>query len=687
MNRKERRAKAKQAGAGRPQIPSLLGTAVQAHRAGRLDETVRLSKQVLASDPSQPDALQLLAVIALARGKNEEARRLLTKAAKSAPDRADIHSNLGNALLALGQPDKAIEAVEQAIALKPDYAEAHYNLGEALRRAGRPKEAEQALRRTLELQPDNAGNANKLGALLIQMGRWTEAEELFHRAIEVSPGHVGAWLNLGAVLDHGHRTSEAIVAFEKVLALDPHNVRAMARLIRPYQLTCAWDKLARIERRLDQATDRILAAGGTPIEDPFVNLSRHCDPERNFRIAEAWAGTLEHGTEGTTFQGRKPRQPTGDGVLTIGYLSSDFNDHPVGQLVAGLFALHDRSEFRVVALSTGADDGSRPRQRVEADCDRFVDLTGGTSHDAARRIHGEDLDILVDLNGFSLGTGMGICAYRPAPVQVTWLGYPGTTGASFVDYLIADAVVIPPESEGHFSEGIVRLPKCFMPAADMEKPSQTGMSRADAGLPDAATVFCSFNQAYKIEPELFDTWVDLLATVPESVLWLAPAPEEAQKVLRDRLQSKGLDDGRLIFAERVRERSHHLERIALADIALDTWTYGGHSTTVDALWAGVPVITRLGSHFPSRACASILMNAGLPDLVADSAETYLDKARNLALDPERRKKMRVGLGFHTSALPLFDGKRFAATLEVAYRAIWARHVRGDKPAPLDLTDA
>ena len=685
MNRRERRARAKQATTGKASVERLLAAAVQAHRAGRLDETVRHCKQVLASDPGQADALQLLAVAALAQGKGEEARRLLTKAAKAAPDRADIQCNLGNAWIALGKPEEAIEVLEQAVALKPDYAEAHYNLGEALRRSGKPTEAEQALRRTLELQPDSAGNVNRLGMLLIEQNRWQEAEALFRRAIQIQPGHTGAWLNLGAALDHDRRTGEAIAAFEKVLAFDSRNVRALARLVRPYQLTCAWDKLDRIEQGLDQATDRILAAGGTPVEDPFANLSRRSTPERNLRIARAWSAVLERGTGGIRLAER--RTVARDGALTIGYLSPDFNDHPVGQLVAGLFALHDRSEFRVVALSTGRNDGSRPRQRVEAGCDRFVDLTGGTYRDAARRIHEEDIDILVDLNGFSLGTGLGICAYRPAPVQLTWLGYPGTTGAPFIDYMIADSIVVPPGAESFYSEAILRLPGCFMPAADMEKGSRTGMDRAGAGLPATGVVFCSFNQTYKIEPELFDSWMDLPATVPESVLWLASAPEEARVVLQGRLRGRGLAEERLIFAERVPDRSHHLERLALADMALDTWTYGGHSTTVDALWAGVPVITRLGSHFPSRVCASILLHAGLPDLVADSAEAYLETARDLACDPERRKSIRARLGPQSNALPLFDGRRFAANLEAAFRDIWARHARGEAPNSLDIPDA
>lgn len=689
MNRKERRAKAKQAGsgkgaaAGRSDVPALLSAAVQAHRAGRLGETIQLCRRVLAGDPAQPDALQLLAVVALAGKKGEEALKLLLKAVKAAPERADIQNNLGNAWLAVGNPEKAIAAFERAVLLMPEYAEAHYNLGEALRRTGRLKDAEQALRRTLDLQPDNAGNANKLGSLLIDLGRWKEAEEFFRQAIELQPDLASGWLNLGAVLDHFRRTEEALAVFEKVLALSPGNPRALARLIRPYQLMCAWDKLARTERLLDQATDRVLAAGGTPVEDPFANLSRRCDPRRNLRIADAWSKTLERTAEGARFADR--RTPARDGKLTVGYLSSDFNDHPVGQLVGGLFALHDRSAFDVVALSTGPGDGSLPRRRAEEDCDRFVDLLGSTYRDAARRIHEENLDILVDLNGFSLGTGLGICASRPAPVQMTWLGYPGTTGARFIDYLIADPIVVPPASESFFSEAILRLPESFLPAANLEQPARTGLTRAEAGLPEKAIVFCSFNQAYKIEPELFDAWMEILAGVPDSVLWLARVAEEAGEVLRARLRDRGLAPERLIIADRVAERARHLERISLADVGLDTWTYGGHSTTVDALWAGVPVVTRLGSHFPARVCASVLRAANLPELVADSQESYVAKAITLALDPAGLGRIRTHLTEKRWCLPLFDGQRFVGFLEEAYRMVWARHQRGQRPASLDLS--
>ena len=690
MNRKERRAQAKRAtsatgrrtGPTTAPIAALLSAAVQAHRTGRTGETTELCRRVLAADPTQADALQLLAIIALGEKRPVEARRLLVTAAKSAPDRADIHNTLGNTWLALGNPDKAIGAFETAIRLMPDYVDAQVNLGEALRRAGRREEGERALRRALALHPWNADTANKLGALLIELGRWDDSEALFRSALESQPSHIGAWMNLGAFFDHKHRTEEAIAAFEKVLSLSPGNVHALARLIRPYQTMCAWDKLSRAERHLDQATGRILAAGGIPPEDPFLNLSRHSSPERNLAIARAWSADFARRAGPARPPHRRKSSRTEH--LTIGYLSSDLLDHPVGHLVSGLFARHHRPDFKVVAFATGQDDGSLPRQRTVEGCDLLVDLWGLPNREAAERIRNENVDILVDLNGLSLGNRLGVCAYRPAPVQATWLGYPGTTGAAFIDYLIADPVVVPAEHDRFFSEAIIRLSGCYLPAVDLEAPAQDGTARSDFGLPDGVIVFCSLNQSYKIEAPLFDAWTEILRAVPDSVLWVAEPPAPVKDKLRAVLNGRGLAPDRLIFAQRVKRRAQHLQRIGLADIALDTWTYGGHSTTIDALWAGVPTVTRIGSNFASRVCASVLQTAGLADLVSDSAETYVAKSRDLALDGRRRSQLRTYLGERKDDIPLFDGESFVGNLEAVYRRIWDRHEQGLRPVPLTL---
>jgi protein O-GlcNAc transferase len=355
--------------------------------------------------------------------------------------------------------------------------------------------------------------------------------------------------------------------------------------------------------------------------------------------------------------------------ITVGYLSNTFKNHPGGHLIAGLFERHDKEQFRVICYSYGEDDQSYFRKKAEENVDLFRDIRTLDDLGAAKVIFDDGVDILVDLRGHTGGSRMGICALKPAPVQAVYLGCPSTSGADFFDYLIADKVIIPDEDRAYYSEKIVFMPDCYQVTNNEQSISNEAMTRKDQELPEEGVVFCSFNTAYKIEPVMFDCWVDILKQVPDSVLWLLKDSDLMVENLRNEIKARGLSPDRLVFGEKM-SKERHLRRIQLADLALDTRMVNGHVTTSDAIWAGVPVVTVLGHHFASRVSASILKAAGLPELVTENCEEYKALAVDFALNKEKILSLKKRIDETRGSMPLFNTSRFVSDLEKAYHMMW-----------------
>jgi predicted O-linked N-acetylglucosamine transferase (SPINDLY family) len=360
--------------------------------------------------------------------------------------------------------------------------------------------------------------------------------------------------------------------------------------------------------------------------------------------------------------------------LRLGYVSSDFRDHATSYLLADILERHDRSSFLINAYSIGPDDHSAMRDRIRAGVDRFVDMYGIPSDTIAERIHADGVDILLDLNGYVQNLRPETLALRPAPVQVNYLGYPGTTGAPYMDFIIVDRFVVPPDQAPHFSERLAYLPDCYQPNDRARRIAADTPSRAACALPDTGFVFCAFNQAYKITPTLFDIWMRLLAATPASVLWLLETHPEASANLRATAARAGIDPQRLVFAPRL-PLPDHLARHRLADLFLDTLPVNGHTTTSDALWAGLPVLTCAGNTFVSRVAGSLLHAVGLPDLVTFSLEDYEALARDLARDTARLAALRQRLATNRDIAPLFDSARYTRNLEALYHRMWDEYCR------------
>lgn len=723
MNRKERRKQrsgtARAGAALAPTTPeAFYRAAFEHHRAGRLKEARSLYQRALADQPDNPELLHMAGVAAYEDGDLEVAVRLMITALKRDPNRPEFHNNLGNALQKSGRSREAEAAFRMAVQLAPGYAEAHHNLGCLLKGAGRLGEAVEAFWRALKTQPNDAQTRHNLGAALQGLGRIDEAISAYRQAIELKPDHGDALFNLGNLLREQGKTSRAIDCFQRILAFDPVSVRTLAALsgtleekgdheraleienkilaidpsdqaaksnrLKMLEFTCAWDEVAQAQPVVRREALNALARGELPSESPFAAFHRDMDPEYLLLLCRAYSRAIAAAVAPARAKIAEIPRPTGDGRITVGYLSSDFRDHAVSHLIGGLFAHHDRKVLRVIAYSTGRDDGSAYRRQVETSCDRFSDLHGIGAVSAARRIREDGVDVLIDLNGHTALNRLKIFALRPAPVQVTYLGFPGTTGADFIDYILADAVVAPPEHAEYFSERIVYLPHTYQ-ANGPQPIARDAPTRQQCGLPERDFVFASFCANVKIEPVMFETWMEILRRVPGSVLWLYRNNASAETNLRHEAAARGVDADRLVFA-RSMPKDRHLARAALADLALDTRIYGGHTTTSDMLWAGVPVITLLGGHFASRVGASLLKVMELEDLVTTSMEDYRDLAVRLARDRTELDRLRQRLAANRAISPLFDTRRFARNLEQAFRQMWAYRNAGLEPASFTVVE-
>lgn len=662
------------------EIQEALKQAFAYHQAGQLAEAEAIYRQVLAVAPRHPDALHLYGVARQQGGAHQEAAELMEKAIALVSDSPVYHGNLGAAYQCLNQMEKARAAYQKAIELKPDYAEAYSNLGLVFKAQGHLDQALSQFEQALAIKPDYAEAHANMGNVRQAKGDMAGAIASFKKALELNPRYTEAYYNLGnSYSDH----LRAIDAFEKALALSPRHPKAVCNLFHRYQYICDWEKVAALSPRVDELMARFLEKGEkTPLQ-PLISLMKYADPAKNYAIAKTWSQDLQARMAGHdlkfSFDRRGPKDK-----IRIGYLSNDFRNHPVSHLIAGLFEQHSRQEFEIFGYSYGRNDGSQYRQRIEAGCDCFVDLIEMSFADGARRIHSDGVDILVDLMGYTKGEKLGICALNPAPVQMTYLGFAGTTGSRFFHYLITDRIVTPPAVAPWYSEQFLYMPHTYMVTDDQQAISDKQWQRADFGLPESGPVFCSFNQPYKIEPVLFDIWMRLLRELPQSVLWLSFNNPRATENLRAQAQKRGVDGRRLIFAQRLASKADYLARLRLADLGLDTRIYNGHATTADALWAGVPVLTLQGSHFASRVAASLVTAAGLPELVAQSTEEYFAIALELGKKPAALAQVREKLRQNRERAPLFDTQGFARHLEAGYKRAWALYQAGEAPRRIDV---
>ena len=677
----------------------LLGTAQS--RLGRSEAAIASLEKALAIAPDDAEARNNLGILLAGQGRDAEAIACFSRAATLAPRHADVRNNLGILLGRTGRPAEALEAFEQAIRLRPSHAQTHFNLGNLLKDCGRMEDAAQAFRqaiacapghsaaynnlghllsglgrspeavgllsRAVAIKPDFVEAHNNLGVALGQLGRHDEAAAHFRAALRLQPGYAEASYNLGSLLGNLGRPEEAIACFMRALEIRPIYARARAQKLHQLAVICDWDGLA-----ADAAAIPELGITGEAVT-PFLMLALEDEPARHLIRARRYARDYLPPMDGVSFAapGTRPER------LRIGYFSADFHEHATLHLMARLFELHDRTRFRLHAFSYGPDTGDAMRARVKAAFDVFHDVRGLSDREIAELARKDGIDIAVDLKGETKDTRWALFAHRPAPVQISYLGYPGTSGAPFMDYLVADRTVIPEEERQHYSEKLILLPHTYQANDDTHAIAAKVPSRADLGLPDQGFVFCCFNNSYKISPLEFDVWMRLLERIEGSVLWLLKANPRAESNLRKEAQKRRIDPDRLVFAERV-EPFLHLARHAQADLFLDTFRYNAHTTASDALWAGVPLMTLAGKGFPARVAASLLKACDLGELIADDVGSYERLAGELAADPGRLAASRAKLRQMRRTAPLFSSEDIARALERGFDEAFRRHIEGDE---------
>lgn len=670
-----------------------LATADADRAAGRLDAAVAGYRRLLLDAPGLDAALAGLfaALDALGRpGTPEEAvarsnraeglRRQGRIAEAEAEHRAalcwlpgfgGIHYNLGVVLHAQGRAGEAASAFQEAARLMPRFAGAPTNLAVALRDLGRQDEAATAARAALRLDPASVPAWLVLGAALRDAGHTDAAVAAFRAGAALAPGTAEVQANLGIALKEAGDTPASIPPLERAIMLglaDPGGV--LAQLVQQRRHLCRWDGL----EALSAALRALVRAGSTAQAQPWILLGEGLGPAVERAAAERYTAWRLRGVPPTAPPSPVPAEP---GPIRVGYLSADFQEHATAVLLAEVIERHDRGRVVVHGYSYGAEDGGPMRRRLARAFDCFVDLRCAGHDAAAAVIRGDGIEILVDLKGHTQGARPEIPALRPAPVQVAWLGYPGTCGAPFLDYVLADAVVAPRAHQPYFTERIVHLPGCYQPN-DRTRPVGATPSRAECGLPDDAVVLCCFNSPYKITPDLFAIWMGLLRRSPATVLWLLAGHPEATANLRRAAVAQGVDPARLVFAPK-RPTPAYLAQYRAADLFLDTRPVGAHTTASDALWAGLPVLTMLGDSFAGRVAASLLHAVGLPDLVTETPEAYGTAALRLIGDAGWRTALRARLAAGRDTTPLFDTDRLARALESGFATMAARYRAGLPP--------
>jgi len=698
-------------------IQSTFRQALQHHQQGQLALAEALYRKVLDASPQHANALHYLGVIYHQNKQHELAVTTIAKALAIEPDNSDFLSNQALALKAAGRLEDAINTLQYALRLSPNDLEIHFNLGNAYAENLQYEGAATCYRRILQDYPQdedlkqalchvlqalgneyqqtgqytkaesayqeavgiigneaslyyNLGNANR------ELGKAAEAATQYQKAILLNPNDADVYNNLGNVQRELGDLSASIDSYQKALEINPQLYHAKVHWVHQKQHICDWKDLEKDISEIRAWVSNVPEAQISPFA--FLSMPNTTAQEQkecaNHWLKNRYTSAFNQG-KALAFKHQTKRQVRPQ-KLRIGYLSADFRLHPLASLISELIELHDRNAFEVYAYSYGVNDQSAERKRLEDAFDSFIDIRSLSTLEAATKINQDEIDILVDLTGFTQTTRSQIVALRPTPINVSWLGFPGTMGdldcEPLFDYILCDAFITPPSEANVYSEKLALLPHTYQPN-DTNRPIGKAKSRIEYGLPENGFVFCCFNQTFKILPEVFDCWMRLLKQTPNSVLWLLECNQWAKANLIHEAEARGINKARLIFAPRV-PMGEHMARQTCADLFLDTAPYNAHTTTSDALWMGLPVLTCAGDTFASRVAGSLLKAANLEELVTYALEEYESKALALANKPIELERIKAQLTKHNTGLSLFNTSQFAKDLETLYQEMWS-HLR------------
>ncbi|MDC1087326.1 tetratricopeptide repeat protein [Alphaproteobacteria bacterium] len=584
------------------------------------------------------------------------------------PDYAEAIFNLGNALKAYGELEEAIKVFDKILSLKPNYVEAYNNLGNIFQDLGRIDEAIEIFLKALTINPDIPEIYSNLGYCFHKKNLIEQAIRALNQSLSFNPNFYQPYLNMGNILTQQGKIVEGIEMYNKALAIKPDFEAVRSQKLHHLANLCDW-------KSIEEDSLLIPKLG---IQKQFVTpwsvLSLEDDPKNHKKRSEIRG------------KSKFPQKPIPFNIslsnekkqIRIGYFSSDFYDHATMHLMSKIFALHDRENFEIFAYSYGFNKNDNITENLINSVDVFDDVSQMSDKDIALLARQDEIDIAIDLKGYTQNTRSGILAYRAAPIQINFLGYPGTMGTDFIDYLIADPIIIPQEYKDFYSEEIIYMPHSYQPNDNSRQISKKEITKKDMGLPEVGFIFCSFNNNYKINRAEFDIWMRLLHKIEGSVLWLLKSNKWAEDNLKKEAQNRGIDQNRLIFAEKL-SQEEHLARHKLADLFLDTFNVNAHTTASDALWSGLPVVTKLGKGFAARVAGSLLNAVGMPELITENEKDYETLIFDIASNPRKILKLKEKLISNRLSQPLFNSEKYTKYLENGYKKIYQLHVKGYKP--------
>lgn len=584
---------------------------------------------------------------------------------------------LGMCLHHLGQPTTAKEFLRKALYLNPELIYGYLELGQILNAERDYMAAQQSYEDMFGIfELPIAVAHHNMGNILLQRQEWDKAIAHLEKAVVLNP-LARSYSLLAEAYRYKNELATAFDISQRGLKLDPNHINLQAGLAYISQRLCKWDTQEQFFAKVCKNSLTSIKAGQTPALRPFIAVVSSPDAQLNLAIARAHARERQQSVQQLQLVFEHNRRQE-DAKLNIGYVSTGFQDHPTGRMIASFFKFHDRDRFKIHAYALSPSDRSMYRKQIKETVDVFYDVSALSTKDIAQRIYQDRIDILVDFDGYLAGNRMDVFALRPAPLQITYLGFPGTTGADFFDYLIADRIVIPVDQQKYYSEKIIYMPMCYQVNNIEQKGSHKRLTRKQFGLPDNAFVYCCFNVSYKIDRQTFSSWMKILKRLPDAVLWLLDYNPSTTDNLRSAASGFGIAPERLIFTPPL-PKFEHLSRHQLCDVFLDTFICNAHSTASDALWAHVPLVTLQGTHFASRVAASLLTHLGLEKLVAHSPQEFEDIAVNLASDRQLLAEVKGCLSQRVDER-LYNTSFFVEQIEIAYLKVWERYLEGNAPA-------
>lgn len=681
-NKKPRKKKVAFKGAKRPSannkkaLEQFNAQIIALYQQGKVQEALTLSQQTLERFPDNLALLRNAGAFSLMLSNLELAKIYFFKTLEINPVDITTHNNLANLFEQQNCFYEAEKHYQKALEINPNYIDAHYNLGLLFQRQNNNNKAQLHYKKALELNPNYINAHNNLANLLKEQKQFGRAKKHYQRALKLNPNYVKAYKNLANLLQDQKHFDEAIKCYQKALKVRPDDISIQTSKFNLQLHMCDWSAFKEFD-----ALSNTLEKQEKSILRPFVFLAFEDNPKHQKEYSERYRKKIcENITMSSFNQTNKQTNK-----IRIGYFSADFYNHATIRLVSGLLREHDKNRFEVFAYSYGSIQDDVVCENIKADVALFVNVYAMSDNDIVNLVRKHQLDVAIDLKGYTEESRSELFAYRLAPIQINFLGYPGTMGADFIDYIIADHVIIPEDQQHFYTEKPIYLANSYQPNDNKRVIAQKKTTRADFSLPENSFVFCCFNQSYKIGPTEFDIWMRILKKVDNSVLWLLGSNQWSQDNLKKQAKARGVDSQRIVFANKL-PVAEHLARHQHADLFIDTFNVNAHTTTSDALWAGLPVITKIGKQFAARVSASLLSAVGLPELITQTEKDYEALILQIANNPSQLSNIKQKLIDNLPSCALFDTKRYTRNFEQGLEIVHKRHIENQMPKVIDVKE-